>query len=187
MRTSATGRANNRYRRPLTPSGGFTLLEVLVVLVIIGVVIGLAVLAVDTRPEELRREGSRLASLLDLAAEEAVMNGREYRVVLHRRDYAFELLQNGKWQGSEDDMLRPRQLPDGMGLELRIEDQPQQLSEAAPPPGQTDPVALFLLSSGEITPFELTVTDAGTGKFTVRSDGNAVLTGPTGLSAPAPE
>jgi len=156
---------------------GFTLLEVLVVLVIIGVVIGFAVLSVDTRPEELRREGNRIASLLELTSEEAVMNGREYRLVLHRHAYSFELLQDNKWRKSEDELLRARQLPDGMALELRLEDQPQQLSDAEAP-APTEPVALFLLSSGEISPFELTVTDAGTGKITVSSDGNTITTEP---------
>ncbi len=173
MAISATGREN----KPPPAPGGFTLLEVLVVLVIIGIVVGFAVLSVDTRPEELRREGNRLASLLELTAEEAVMNGREYRVILHRHGYAFELLQDGKWLGSEDEMLRARELPDGMGLELVLENQPQQLSDSDAPE-QSEPVALLLLSSGEISPFELTVTDAGTGKITVHSDGNTIATDP---------
>ncbi|NTV12455.1 MAG: type II secretion system minor pseudopilin GspH [Desulfobulbaceae bacterium] len=179
MATSATGRENNRRGRPLHASGGFTLLEVLVVLVIIAVIVGMAVLAVDTGPEELRREGNRIAALLELAGEEAVMNGREYRLVLHRHDYAFQRLQDGKWQGSEDDQFRPRQLPDGMALELTMADQPQPLSDSDAPE-QSEPVALFLLSSGEISPFELTVSDAAGGKITVHSDGNTITTAPTG-------
>lgn len=177
MAISATGKGNNRQRHPAP--GGFTLLEVLVVLVIISVVIGFAVLSVDTGPEELRREGNRFASLLELTAEEAVMNGREYRVILHRHGYAFEYLQDGKWQRSEDELLRPRQLPDGMALELTVEDQPQQLDDADAP-GQREPVALFLLSSGEITPFELTVTGAETGKITISSDGATITAAPAG-------
>jgi len=148
---------------------------VLVVLVIISVIIGFAVLAVDTGPEELRREGDRIASLLDLAAEEAVMNSREGRVVLHRHGYTFELLREGKWQANADEMFRPRKLPDGMALELRLENQEIPLNdEEAPKTAKNG--ALLLLSSGENTPFELTVTSAGSSRITVRSDGNSITT-----------
>jgi len=179
MQTSATGRENNRPPHLPTASNGFTLLEVLVVLVIIGVVIGFAVLSVDTGPAGLHRESTRLASLLELSAEQAVMNGQEYRVILHRHDYAFELRRDGKWQGSDDEMLRPRQLPEGMALEVLLEEQPQPLSDGGSGDAKTPPVALFILSSGEISPFEITLTDSGTTRSTIRSDGNSITSDPT--------
>lgn len=143
------------------------------VVVIISVIIGFAVLAIDTGPEEQRREGNRLAALLQLAAEEAVMNGREYRVVLRRHGYAFEQLREGKWQGAEGELLRPRQLPAGLELELVLEGQPVALAGDDAPERET--VALFLLSSGEITPFELTLAgDQAGGLVAIRSDGSAI-------------
>jgi general secretion pathway protein H len=154
---------------------GFTLLEVLVVLVIISVIIGFAVLSIDTGPEELRREGSRIASLLELASEEAVMNGRECRMVLRRHGYSFELLRDGKWQSAEDELFRPRQLPNDISLQLFLENQEVMLNDEADPDAAKSG-ALLLLSSGEITPFELTVSGAATTKVNIHCDGSEIAT-----------
>lgn len=170
MLISATGRVNKA-----PAAAGFTLLEVLVVLVIISVIVGLAVLSIDTGPEELRREGNRIASLLELASEEAVMNGRECRVVLRRHGYSFEQLQEGKWQATEDELFRPRQLPDDISLQLFLENQEVQLNDEEDP--ETSKIgALLLLSSGEISPFELTVTGGAVGEINIRSNGLEIET-----------
>ena len=174
MRISATGRVIKRSKASCA-TGGFTLLEVLVVLVIISVIVGLAVLAIDTGPEELRREGSRIASLLELASEEAVMNGRECRVVLRRHGYAFELLHEGKWQASEDELFRPRQLPNDISLQLFLENEAVELNDENDLETAKSG-ALLLLSSGDITPFELTVSGAATGKIIIRSNGTEIET-----------
>lgn len=172
MRISATGRVN-KPAGSASPAAGFTLLEVLVVLVIISVIISFAVLSIDTGPEELRREGSRLASLLDLASEEAVMNGRECRIVLRRHSYSFEQLREGKWQSVEDELFRARQLPSDISLQLFLENQEVVLNDVEDPETAKS-AALLLLSSGEITPFELTVTGATTGQVRIRSNGSEI-------------
>jgi len=172
MAISATGRANNAT----SANGGFTLLEVLVVLVIISVIIGFAVLSIDTGPEQLRREGNRLASLLQLTSEEAVMNGQEYRVVLHRHSYAFEQLHNDKWQKVEDEIFRPRQLPPELTLELSLENQEVPLKDEEADQENPKSPTLLILSSGECTPFELTVAGETTGKMIIRSSGSDITT-----------
>lgn len=173
MRISATGRVNNRPATVTT--AGFTLLEVLVVLVIISVITSFAVLAIDTGPEELRREGNRIASLLELASEEAVMNGREYRAVLRRSGYSFELLREGKWQSAADDLFRPRQLPDGLFLQLFLENQEVPLNDEEDSE-IAETGALLLLSSGEITPFELVVSGPSTAEVRIHGNGSEIET-----------
>ncbi len=165
MRISATGRVNKS-----PAASGFTLLEVLVVLVIISVIVGFAVLSIDTGPEELRREGNRIASLLELASEEAVMNGRECRVILRRHGYSFEQLQEGKWQATADELFRPRRLPDDISFQLFLENQEVQLNDDDDPK-TSKTGALLILSSGEVTPFELTVTGGATGEVNIHSNG----------------
>jgi general secretion pathway protein H len=141
--------------------GGFTLLEVMVVMVIIGVVLTFMTLSTggDRRAEEMEREAQRLIALLQLASEEAVARSEQYAVRIGETEYAFMQLHEGKWLPLENDqILRPRELPAGIELHLELEDNP--------PPGLTsedsEAPQLFLLSSGEMTPFVLILSAAET-------------------------
>lgn len=157
---------------------GFTLIEVLVVMVLISIIITFAVLSIDTGPEELRREGARLASLLDLASEDAVINGREYRVLLQRQGYAFEEYRDSKWQPSGDELLKPRTLPDNMRLEFTLENEPVELPPGSEPiPNKKNSASLPLLSSGEIPYFKLIVSTEGSGKFVIREQEGRIVSG----------
>jgi general secretion pathway protein H len=159
---------------PLRRRQGFTLIEVMVVMVLISIIITFAVLSIDTGPEELRREGNRIATLMDLAADEAVMNGREYRVVFQRQGYAFEEFRDSEWQPSGDELLHPRDLPAGMRMSLSLENEPVEL--AAPEEQLTEKKSsLQLLSSGEIPSFELTISDEKARKFIVREQEGRII------------
>ena len=155
---------------------GFTLIEVLVVMVLISIIITFAVLSVDTGPEDLRREGARLASLLDLASENAVFNGRDYRVLLQSQGYSFEEFRDSKWQLSGDELLKPRTLPDNMRMELTLENEPVGLPAGSQPTPQNS-ADLLLLSSGEIPSFELNISAQGNGKFVIREDKGRIVSG----------
>lgn len=106
-------------------SGGFTLLELLVVLLIMGLFVGLVSTVV--RPDErgrLRVEAERLAQLLDLAAEESRLTGRAIAWTGDTPGYRFwRLGENADWTEVRDsDLLRRRSLPPGMRIAgLRVE------------------------------------------------------------------
>jgi general secretion pathway protein H len=131
---------------------GFTLLELMVVLVIVGIVLTYAVLSVSgqSRDEQLRREGQRLAALIEMASDEAVLRSEQIAVRFEEDGYEFMTLQGNKWLAlSEDPMFAARTLPEGIELQLELEDNPppQLVSE------ESDLPQVFLLSSGEMTPF----------------------------------
>jgi general secretion pathway protein H len=98
-------------------TGGFTLIEMLVVMLIMGLFIGLV--SVIVRPDDrtaLRVEADRLAQLLELAAEQSRLTGKPVAWVATGSSYRF-------WQFSEttgwselqdDDLLHARSLPNGM-------------------------------------------------------------------------
>jgi general secretion pathway protein H len=107
---------------------GFTLLELLVVLLVMGLFAGLV--ATTARPDDrvrLRVEAERLAQLLDLAAVEARLTGKPIAwtavVTAEGAQYRFwRWREDAGWSEAGDDSLRPRSLPPGMAISaLRIE------------------------------------------------------------------
>lgn len=151
-------------------TGGFTLLEILVVLFIIGIVVSFAVLTVGDRvaADRLQREAERLQALLDIAAEEAVLFGVEIGLDISGPGYRFLRLAPDGWEAlGGDGPLRPRELPEGAELRLTREDDDQsrydRLTAGADEEDEDSgprPEVLFL-SSGEVTPFELVLRGYG--------------------------
>lgn len=88
---------------------GFTLLELLVAIVIAGVLVGVATLSVGGFDRGLRFEADRLAQLLSLAREEALVRGAPIRLEADSARYRFAILRNRQWQPLLDDRdLRER-------------------------------------------------------------------------------
>ena len=155
-------------------SAGFSLLEVLVVIVIIAIVFSFAVLTLDTEPDKLDNDTQRLTALMKLVAEEAVMNSRDYQILLGENEYYFQVFSNRKWRNTTDDIFRRRQLPDDFSLSITIENQP--LTPQKSPDGDGRAMASILfLSSDEVTPFELSIIGPSGSERTI-SNLNGLIT-----------
>ena len=135
---------------------GFTLLEILVVLVIIGILASMAVLNIgDRRGDMLKKESLRSTTLIDLARNEAILEAREYGLGLWRGHYQFYELDESTNQWApllSDTHLHPRELPETIEPLLEIENQEIVLDAKAP-----DKPQILILSSGETTAFRLTL------------------------------
>lgn len=172
MRTSATGILIDQGRggKPasLSPLHGFTLIEVLVVMLIIGIIVSFATLSVGRGTDKVvEEEARRLAGLVEMAGQEAVLQSRELALRLEPGGYEFQVLDKDQWRRvTTDDALRPRPLPDGVRLGINIEGEAVNL-EQKPASGRGDGGAskaeprIYLLSSGEMTPFQLVVFRTG--------------------------
>ncbi|RJQ49579.1 MAG: type II secretion system protein GspH [Gammaproteobacteria bacterium] len=150
MPTSATGIWSSARTAP--PQAGFTLLEVLVVVFIIGVTLTLATLTVGNRTQEaLEQEALRLSARLKLAGEEAVMQAREYALEFTADGYRFLVFENNEWRAlKQDGTLRARRLPDGLWMKVSLPDEAAQEQ-----PDEKAPQRIYLLSSGEMSAFEI--------------------------------
>jgi general secretion pathway protein H len=134
------------YRR----QSGFTLLEILVVLVLLGIILSVAVLSTggdDTR--KLEQDIQRMTQLIRLAQEEAILNGKELAIRFYPDGYEFQEFQDKEWLPLQDsNLFVRRQFAEEVKLEVRQDGVPVSL-------GEEEPVRVLLQSSGEMTPFEV--------------------------------
>ncbi|MFC4159567.1 type II secretion system minor pseudopilin GspH [Chitinimonas lacunae] len=140
---------NPRRRGP----AGFTLIEVLVVLVIVGVIVTLAAVRFgESDGSRLGREAERLAALLEVASDEAIASGTTLGWRPDGRGYRFWKRQGNTWLPLDDnETLRPRELPEGMLIdEVRVNLVPLADEErvAFAPSGVNAPFSLRLRGPG---------------------------------------
>lgn len=164
------------------PHGGFTLLELLVVMFIIGIVAAMATLSIGTATSQtgIEQVAAQLADRLTLVREEAVMQGREFGLRFFARQYEFTVydFDQGRWQPVAPDagLLQAQKLPGEAVLELRVDGRDVALPEERPvveaeqetrdkamqragdgrpadPARGRDAPQVLILSSGDVTPF----------------------------------
>jgi general secretion pathway protein H len=95
--------------------GGFTLVEIMVVMVIIGITLGLASLnAIPSPQQDLQAEARRLSLLLQLARDEAIVRNRPVTFEATPERYHFLVRNETRWEPiANDDLLRGRDFKNG--------------------------------------------------------------------------
>lgn len=157
-------------------SRGFTLIEIMVVMVVVGLLAVIAVVNMGggAQQRELENAARELFLLMQTASEQAVLNNQEMGLVIDDESYrflAFNSLERA-WEPQEERLFSPRKVPEWMALTYQTEDNLPTLpgvedDEDAPRPD------LVFFSSGEITPFEMqmTVGDNSDLVYSIESDG----------------
>jgi len=140
---------------------GFTLIEVLVVMTIMAIMVGVATLSIDLADDGQRaeNEANRLAQLLRLQCEEAILLGQELGLRLQPESYRFVRFADQTWEERvAQRSFQSHQLADGLRFQLSVNQAPIDLDDS----GAAEP-HIICHGSGEMTPFELTLAPADGG------------------------
>jgi general secretion pathway protein H len=141
---------------------GFTLLEVLVVVFIVGVIATMFTLAVGVAggvDRELRQEAERLDTLIRLAQEDATVQAHELGIRFFPQRYEFSVWSRGQiadpaddsWMQIQDEVFAPRKLDKSFEFELEIEGRSVVLENSAKEVEKSYKPQLFIFSSGDIS------------------------------------
>ena len=141
---------------------GFTLLEMLVVITIVGLLVGGAVLSLGLlgRDATVSREFDRLVTRLTYLRERAELENRPYGMQLMTRGYEFALFdsQSAQWLPLRDDLLPAHRWPKGLEAEVYIEGRRIVLADKN---GSNATPALGVDATGEYTDFEIRLRRVG--------------------------
>lgn len=149
---------------------GFTLLELMVVMVIIGLLLGMVSLVTGPNPlRQARHEAHAMAGLIQQLRERAVLDGEEYGIRLSDHGYRAMRLEARQWLP----MARFHPWPDNLRLHF---DQGGQALRLGADEGLPQ---LLMLSSDETSAFTLTFSVRERTLLSLSSDGlgEAVIDG----------
>lgn len=151
-----------RADAPLSRNG-FTLVELMIALAILGLLTGVAVLTLGGSEREPADSAARLAGRLAAARDRAVMTGHSVGVWVSPSGYGFDERRQGRWQPIGDRPFETADLKNGIAIvafgtagterarlrfdPLGMPDRPQQLVLSK----EARRVVVDISASGEIT------------------------------------
>jgi len=108
-------------------SSGFTLIEVMVVVALIGIIVTLVQVNFSgKRPDDiLKHESQRFAALFEVASDYGMLNNIELGLVIKKNSYQFIGFDGVKWSEiPEQDWLSLVEMPEGVEMNLSLDDLP---------------------------------------------------------------
>ncbi|MDH5183113.1 MAG: type II secretion system minor pseudopilin GspH [Gammaproteobacteria bacterium] len=162
---------------------GFSLLEIMVVLVIIGGLFSFAIISMQRGDihASMVEEVKRVTAYLEAAQEEAVLKNLELAMRFEYDSYSFLQLQQGKWEVIEEDrVFKKYTLPKKMRFYVEVLDGSTPMADDK----SVSEAMVLILSSGEVSPFELSVAAMDGRRYSMRSNfmGGTEMFDPQGSS-----
>jgi len=176
---------------------GFTLIELLVVLLVMGILIGTAVISIDVGSDQraFQAFGQRLIQRIELARDRAIQNNQEWGMRVGAGDYFFVAFDEDlrQWSTQQQYPFTADKPPRPVVFQLQVYDQfgvnpdegifassdeqedSSMASDSSRSPVKGTPDLIFF-SSGETMPFDLDVViedsaSRGTDGFRISTDG----------------
>ncbi len=186
-----------KYPTLIPPSAtrGFTLIEVLIVVLLISILMAMVVGSFTgaDREQELRGYAERLALRIELARDKALQANREWGIYIDDEGARFAIFDevNGTWMPQSGRHFIPEAFSRYVEFDVEVEayeaelftapdddfggglDFAPGLSSAADDAGEEEPPTIVLFSSGETTPFTILLSprEWRTNPWQLSSDG----------------
>lgn len=115
------------YSKNSTIVNGFTLIEVMLVIVLVGLMVSVVQFSAsgDKAEETLELSSKRFAGVFNIAAEYGMLNNIELGLVIGKKGYQFLGYDGITWSDISDNELFSRyKLPEGVELILQLDDLP---------------------------------------------------------------
>lgn len=130
-------------------ASGFTLIEVMIVVVIVAILMGAVAMSIPRDINDLMKEhADRFQVVVNLSKDEAIMQSRELALGFTESGYTFFEFNDSAWVVKSDGPFKARRLPSNILSQLYLEGVSISLDESVEVKPQ-----VFILSSGEMTPF----------------------------------
>ncbi|VAX11515.1 hypothetical protein MNBD_GAMMA25-1016 [hydrothermal vent metagenome] len=139
---------------------GFTLIEILVVMILLGIVMTIAVISIgNSQSEQLEEDMRRLLQIARLTHEEAIINQQTLAIKFSKHGYSIQRFeaQGRVWiPVTEPAFFLPKELDESYEIKLFQDGLSVSLEENDSEKEDSGKVLMY--SSGEMTPFELTIS-----------------------------
>lgn len=128
---------------------GFTLIEIMVVIVVVAVLMGAVTLSFPPAGDNLLKQNSeRFSVLISLAQNESILQSTEIALEMDDKGYSFYKNENNSWVALSEAPFNKRQLPTDISSKLFLDDISVNLEGR-----ENGTPQIVFLSSGEMTPF----------------------------------
>jgi general secretion pathway protein H len=143
---------------------GFTLIEILVVVVIVAVLMSAVTLSFPPTGDKLLKEqAERFSALVGLAQDEAILQSRELALEVNNTGYVFYRNVDNSWSVFADAPFAKREFPADISSKIYIDGIAIDLEERE----ELNPQVL-ILSSGEMTPFSYKLSYKNKSEITLK-------------------
>jgi len=166
MPTSETGTStSNPGRAVRLRARGFSLIEIMVVVFIIGLISAAVVIkfAGNNRDTALDQEAERLDALFDYVREQAELQTSDFGFRASDHGYSFvvfDVLANQWRPVEEDDALRDRELPEGLEPHMVVEGRSIVLDREKKNLKDFQP-QILIFANGDLSSFEISLQREG--------------------------
>ena len=105
---------------------GFTLMELLVVVVVLGILLGSAVISLNLGDDQrsMQAYGQRMAQRIELARDRAIQNNQEWGLRVSREEYQFVVFdeRQRQWTPQPQAPFKPDEPPQPVVYDLKVQD-----------------------------------------------------------------